>query len=113
MLWITNNNRLRLHGCNVTKYQNNDTKHRYPWCEKYDMEEIELEFDALLKNNNLSYRSGDSSSTFVWNKVGGCKRFDDQIRNGKDWNGRLFDGNCTIDVVDPSKKAFFKKGIMM
>jgi len=76
-------NRLRLHGCNVTSFQ--DIPY-YPWCEKHNMSEIELEFETspfIYVPNNPE---------FNWAKPGDCTKFDKEIISGKDFNGIEFEG---------------------
>jgi hypothetical protein len=109
-LQMSKYNRLRLHGCDVTEYQNNPTKHSYPWCENHNMNEIETEFDTLLKENNMIYRSvdGDDDSKWTWMKLGDCIKFDEKIKSGIDFNGARFDGNCSsLDSVDTTSKNFY------
>jgi hypothetical protein len=111
-LQMSKYNRLRLHGCNVTEYQNNPVQHSYPWCEKHNMTDIEMEFDTLLKNNKMIYRSmdGEEDSKWTWMKLGDCKKFDEQIISGMDFNGARFDGNCTsLDSVDTTNKNFYTR----
>mmetsp|Transcript_10442 Transcript_10442/g.11188 ORF Transcript_10442/g.11188 Transcript_10442/m.11188 type:complete len:204 (+) Transcript_10442:3-614(+) len=109
-------NRLRLHGCNVTQYQH-DKQHIYPWCENHNMTQIEMEFELLLKENGLQYRSvsGDEGTGYGGTggdggrKVGECQKVDEKIRQGIDFNGAIFDGNCSLNSVDTTQTDFFKR----
>lgn len=74
-------NRLRLHGCDVSEYQNNKAEYKYPWCENHDLPEIELSFANLIKDHGLrppKKRSG-------WTKPGDCAESDESIRGGKNF----------------------------
>merc|ERR1711957_950798 len=76
------------------------------------MTEIEIEFETLLQDNNMIYRSvdGEEDSKWTWMKLGDCKKFDEQIISGTDFNGARFDGNCTsLDSVDTTNKNFYTR----
>lgn len=74
--------RKRLHGCNITKEEKELDD--YPNCERIDKYEMELK----LANSEIKHRL--VSSDFNWKKVGDCKKFDDVIQNGQDFNGKEF-----------------------
>jgi hypothetical protein len=74
-------NRLRLHGCDVTPFQHNEG---YPWCENYNMTEIELEFEK----SPIPYVA--NSAKLTWEKPGDCARHDAEIIGGQDFNGHPF-----------------------
>ena len=86
-------NLLRLHGCNISEYQNND-QYSYPWCENYDLPEIEQSFAILLKTHGLQ-KPGSG-----WEKPGDCAASEEYIRGGREFNGRHWRGECPLYSVD-------------
>eukprot|EP00536_Pseudo-nitzschia_multiseries_P014910 jgi/Psemu1/291715/fgenesh1_pg.787_\ len=76
-------NRYRLHGCNVTQLLADDPTIHYPYCERRDIPAIENEFAALP----IKYRS---RSEKTWTEPGDCAKFEEKIKNGKDFNGSPF-----------------------
>jgi hypothetical protein len=109
-------NRLRLHGCDISKYQNKKDRHEYPWCENHDLPEIELSFAKILEDHGL--RPPEKSSG--WTKPGDCAESEVSIRGGDEFRGR-WNGKCTLDSMDlvrkrtqfsiPVKKKRKKRGI--
>lgn len=75
--------RLRLHGCSVTRYQSHPD---YPWCENNNMSAVELMYQADPIPNLLEKQA------FSWKGVGTCDRTKAQVRSGKDFNGAKFQG---------------------
>lgn len=90
-------NLLRLHGCNISEYQNNDN-YSYPWCENYDLPEIEQSFAILLKTHGLQKPEWTSG----WQKPGDCAASEEKVRGGSDFNRHRWSGECTLDSVDPT-----------
>jgi len=89
-------NRLRLHGCDVSEFQNN-AEHNYPWCENHNLPKIEELFITLLRNNGLRPPPRLSG----WSKPGDCVKGDDLIRAGADFSKHhTWNGECTLDAVD-------------
>jgi len=74
-----------LHGCNVTELLEKDESIHYPWCERHDLPTIEKEFDAIpVEARNLGRQL---NSKILWSQPGDCKKFDDMIKGGRDFNG--------------------------
>ena len=96
-------NRLRLHGCDVSEYQN-DNKHDYPWCENHTLPKIEESFANLIENHGLRPPENHSG----WIKPGDCAESEDSVRAGSDFNNRKWSGECTLDSVR-SEASFHKK----
>ena len=99
--------RLRLHGCNVTQYQQQNQTHHYdyPWCENYNLTKIELDF--TFNSQNIKYHSGEIERKINWNQPGDCLYYRNEIQyNNKDFNGRPWNKNiygCDMNIIDSSK----------
>eukprot|EP00553_Chaetoceros_curvisetus_P014998 CAMPEP_0204650390 /NCGR_PEP_ID=MMETSP0718-20130828/11471_1 /ASSEMBLY_ACC=CAM_ASM_000674 /TAXON_ID=230516 /ORGANISM="Chaetoceros curvisetus" /LENGTH=115 /DNA_ID=CAMNT_0051673791 /DNA_START=69 /DNA_END=416 /DNA_ORIENTATION=+ len=78
--------RKRLHQCPIT--QEDMESPDYPHCEAKDKHEMELKLESLGIKTDGDENEGDIN----WSKVGDCKRFDDMIIGGLDFNGREFKG---------------------
>ena len=87
-------NRLRLHGCDVSEYQNKKAEHEYPWCENHDLPKIELSFANLIEDHGL--RPPEKSSG--WTKPGDCAESEESIQGGDNFC-RKWDGKCTLDSM--------------
>lgn len=76
--------RMRLHGCNVTKEEK--ARPGYPNCESLN----KTEFELLMASEPGGIKYIGMHPMFNWNQVGDCKRFDKMIIEGKDFNGLKF-----------------------
>merc|ERR1712238_524470 len=75
------------------------------------------EFNLLLKENGLHYRSvtGEEGGTGTSNggdgdgglKVGECQKVDEKIRQGLDFNDAIYDGSCSLTSVDTTQEEFY------
>ena len=76
-------NRLKIHGCSQTPNANDPHQSRNPHCERYNISELESEMRAP----GLPTRAGG----FTKSKPGACKRAEDRMRSGHDFNDEVFD----------------------
>uniref|UniRef100_A0A7S0CFS7 Uncharacterized protein n=1 Tax=Proboscia inermis TaxID=420281 RepID=A0A7S0CFS7_9STRA len=92
-------NRLRLHGCNITKYKSLSL---YPNCEA--IKNITA-IERVFYSHELRKYSRSKDNDVNWSEIGDCARYDVMIRDGKDFNGSPFTGcNSTMDRVDRKQK---------
>lgn len=98
-------NRLRLHGCNVTPYQQLAA---YPWCERHDLDRVEQDFETLVARYQLTYRTPMGRldpNPNLWHQRGDRQNYERQIiEDHLDFNGARFDGNCALESVDTALK---------
>uniref|UniRef100_A0A7S1BF36 Uncharacterized protein n=1 Tax=Corethron hystrix TaxID=216773 RepID=A0A7S1BF36_9STRA len=73
--------RFELHGCDMSPYKEQDPK-----CDEYPMEYVELLFAASPFPYKQKYPRLD------WAKPGDCAKFNEIIKDGKDFNMRTFEG---------------------
>lgn len=78
-------NRLRLHGCDITPFKSNP---HYPHCETHNMTEIELKFDS----SPIYFQA--IRPDYNWAQPGDCAKFDEMIISDYDFNGKSFTGIC-------------------
>lgn len=90
-LQMSQYNRLRLHGCDMTPYESHPHN---PHCEMHNMTDIELEFDSLP----IYYKA--IRPDFNWAQPGDCVKFDQMLLNGKDFNGKSFIDICRLTTND-------------
>jgi hypothetical protein len=80
-------NRYRLHGCNVTQLYIDQPTNNYPYCENYNLSNIEN--NIMLMSKDAQYRNPGGGSK-LWSKPGDCKRIDQIIINGGEMSGYKF-----------------------
>lgn len=104
-------NRYRLHGCNVTELLEKDESIHYPWCERHDLPTIEKEFDAIpvFENRNLGGQLNGKTSKILWSQPGDCKKFDDMIKGGRDFNGQNKFKSCDTFLDQFSRDSIKKR----
>jgi hypothetical protein len=79
-------NRYRLHGCNMTQLYKEKPTNNYPYCENYNLPDIENNIVSMSKDIVYRHPNDNDNNGKLWSKPGDCKRIDQIIINGGEMN---------------------------